>query len=83
MRLTNHDHDEIMATLNRVEAKVDALARERAPVTEERAYLLGFMDSEEGWNGEYPFDGNPDRVLEAEDFIKKRVAALSRAGEAS
>lgn len=30
------------------------------------AYVAGFMNSGEGYNGEYPFDGEPDREVYAQ-----------------
>lgn len=38
-----------------------------------QAYVDGFMNSGEGYNGEYPFDGEPD------DTIKKRAEEYARA----
>lgn len=39
------------------------------------AYVAGFMNSAEGYNGEYPFDGEPDREIYAyaEGYAQKAL----------
>lgn len=77
--VTLSDDDAVLTTKAAIRA---ALAQARQEALEE-GYILGFNESGEGWNGEYPYGDNDQDPSKDAKWIEHRDAAIRAMKEAN